>query len=185
MDRMLAITGNSLVQFTMGPKGDLAFLIFRLTPVDSSNTNGESSRYRLTFCYSYPSEQHEKSDDWIYKDDVLLASKFPDDENPEEVFNDIKRRIKENWPKTELNDIFLELWELAELRIDDDYQGYPFKTFFPLRRRPLRDIDPKTVDQWETTRVTLLGDAVHAMNPWLGIGRFFHMLAHFNLKYVY
>ena len=41
-----------------------------------------------------------------------------------------------------------------------------------MRRRPLRDIDPETIDQWETTRVTFLGDAVHAMNPWIGIGLF-------------
>jgi hypothetical protein len=168
MDRLLAITGNSLCQVTMGPKGDCTFLMFRLIPIDSSN---ESSRYRVSFAYSYPSEHHEKNDNWTYKDDELPTSKFPaDDENPEAVFNDIKKRIKENRPKGKLTDTFLEFWELAKLRIENDHEIYPFKTFYPLRRRPLRDIDPGTIDQWETTRVTLLGDAIHAMNPWIGIG---------------
>ena len=72
---------------------------------------------------------------------------------------------------------------MTKLRHENGYQNYPYKTFHPLRRRPLRDIDPGTVDQWETTRVTLLGDAVHAMNPWFGIGSFsiyFHYL-NFNI----
>ncbi|GBB90556.1 hypothetical protein RclHR1_17550003 [Rhizophagus clarus] len=89
---MLKITGNNLCQVTMGPKGDCTFLMFRLYPIDSS------SHYRVSFDYSYPSEDYEKNDNWTYKDDELPTSKFPDDENPEFVFNDIKRRIdpKEN-----------------------------------------------------------------------------------------
>ncbi|CAG8594785.1 1516_t:CDS:2 [Rhizophagus irregularis] len=137
MDRMLSITGNSLCQVTMGPKGDCTFLMF---------------------------QNHEKNDNWTYKDDELPTSKFPDDENPEFVFNDIKKRIKENRPKGKLTDIFLEFWDLAKSRIENDHENC-----YPLRRRPLRDIDPGSVDQWETTRVTLLGDAIHAMNPWVGI----------------
>lgn len=166
MDRMLSITGNSLCQVTMGPKGDCTFLMFRLFPIDSNdNNNNETSYYRVSFAYSYPSENHEKNDNWTYKDDELPTSKFPDDENPEFVFNDIKKRIKENRPKGKLTDIFLEFWDLAKSRIENDHENC-----YPLRRRPLRDIDPGSVDQWETTRVTLLGDAIHAMNPWVGIG---------------
>ncbi|CAI2198527.1 1207_t:CDS:2, partial [Funneliformis geosporum] len=169
-DRMLSITGNGLIQSSMGPKGDCIFLFFRLIPIYSSNAIDESTRYRVTFSYSYPSEQHEKDDNWTYKDDELPTSKFPDDENPKVVFNDIKKRIKENRPQGgELTDVFLEIWELVKLRFENDYEKYPFKTLYPLRRRPLRDIDPETVDQWKTTRVTFLGDAVHAMNPWVGI----------------
>ncbi|PKY46125.1 FAD/NAD(P)-binding domain-containing protein [Rhizophagus irregularis] len=165
MDRMLSITGNSLCQITMGPKGDCTFLMFRLFPIDSNDNNNETSYYRVSFAYSYPSENHEKNDNWTYKDDELPTSKFPDDENPEFVFNDIKKRIKENRPKGKLTDIFLEFWDLAKSRIENDHE-----ICYPLRRRPLRDIDPGSVDQWETTRVTLLGDAIHAMNPWVGIG---------------
>ncbi|RGB28188.1 hypothetical protein C1646_768134 [Rhizophagus diaphanus] len=165
MDRMLSITGNSLCQVTMGPKGDCTFLMFRLFPIDSNDNNNKTSYYRVSFAYSYPSENHEKNDNWTYKDDELPTSKFPDDENPEFVFNDIKRRIKENRPKGKLTDIFLEFWDLTKSRIENDHENC-----YPLRRRPLRDIDPGSVDQWETTRVTLLGDAIHAMNPWVGIG---------------
>ncbi|CAB4444067.1 unnamed protein product [Rhizophagus irregularis] len=131
----------------------------------SNDNNNETSYYRVSFAYSYPSENHEKNDNWTYKDDELPTSKFPDDENPEFVFNDIKKRIKENRPKGKLTDIFLEFWDLAKSRIENDHE-----ICYPLRRRPLRDIDPGSVDQWETTRVTLLGDAIHAMNPWVGIG---------------
>ncbi|CAB5377447.1 unnamed protein product [Rhizophagus irregularis] len=131
----------------------------------NDNNNNETSYYRVSFAYSYPSENHEKNDNWTYKDDELPTSKFPDDENPEFVFNDIKKRIKENRPKGKLTDIFLEFWDLAKSRIENDHENC-----YPLRRRPLRDIDPGSVDQWETTRVTLLGDAIHAMNPWVGIG---------------
>jgi len=186
VDRMIAITGNSVVQFTIGPKGDATFIIFRLIPIGLSNSDDESTRYRITFYYSYPSEPHEKHEDWTHKDDELFVPKFPDDENPDQVFNDIKKRIKEDRPKGKLTDILLELWELTKLRIENDYQNYPYKTFYPLRRRPLRDIDPGTVDQWETTRVTLLGDAVHAMNPWFGIGSFLIVLLLFKfLIYIY
>ncbi|RIA84242.1 hypothetical protein C1645_832565 [Glomus cerebriforme] len=133
LHRMLTITGNSLCQVTMGPKGDCTFLMFRLYPIDSSNENdGSSSHYRVLFAYSYPSENNEKNDNWTYKDDELPTSNFL---------------------------IILN-------KIDHDHEKYSY----PLRRRPLRDIDPGTIDQWDTTRVTLLGDAIHAMNPWVGIG---------------
>ncbi|CAG8678949.1 7750_t:CDS:2, partial [Funneliformis mosseae] len=36
-----------------------------------------------------------------------------------------------------------EIWELSKLRVENDYGKYPFKTFYPLRRRPLRDIYPE------------------------------------------
>ena len=34
----------------------------------------------------------------------------------------------------------------------------------------LQDIDPASVEPWKTTRVTLLGDAIHAMSPVEGLG---------------
>src|SRR5687767_2602191 len=54
MDRMLSITGNSLCQVTMGPKGDCTFLMFRLFPIDSNDNNNKTSYYRVSFAYSYP-----------------------------------------------------------------------------------------------------------------------------------
>ncbi|CAG8646393.1 3987_t:CDS:2, partial [Funneliformis caledonium] len=98
----------------VSPNKELFDRILSITGNNSSNAINESSRYRVSFGYSYPSEQHEKDDNWTYKNYELSTSKFPDDENPEMVLNDIKKRIKENRP-----------------------QG---------------------------------GDAVHAMNPWIGIG---------------
>ena len=72
--------------------------MFRLIPIDSSSVNNESSRYRVSFAYSCPSEQKEKNDNWTYKDDELPTSKFPDDENPEEVLKKELKKIdlKEN-----------------------------------------------------------------------------------------
>jgi 2-polyprenyl-6-methoxyphenol hydroxylase-like FAD-dependent oxidoreductase len=34
----------------------------------------------------------------------------------------------------------------------------------------MRDINPLSINPWESSRVTLLGDSAHAMNPILGLG---------------
>ncbi|CAB5191166.1 unnamed protein product [Rhizophagus irregularis] len=37
-------------------------------------------------------------------------------------------------------------------------------------KRMMRDIDPMSIKSWTSSRVVLLGDAVHVMNPILGLG---------------
>ncbi|CAG8673424.1 7561_t:CDS:2, partial [Funneliformis mosseae] len=49
-DRILSITGNSLLQVSMGPKGDCTFLIFRSIPIDSSNAINE---FKSSLIYIY------------------------------------------------------------------------------------------------------------------------------------
>ncbi|CAG8699344.1 11942_t:CDS:2 [Funneliformis mosseae] len=64
----------------VAPNKELFDRILSITGNNSSNAINESSRYRVSFGYSYPSEQHEKDDNWTYKDYELSTSKFPDDE---------------------------------------------------------------------------------------------------------
>ena len=153
MDRLNALTGISTLKTIIGDEGDVIGILYRHIPIDPSFENNES-RYRCTFAYSYPSDEKDK-----------------DDETPEETFNDVKRRIKENRPEGELTSILLEIWELAKVKDESDKENPLYKKKLDqLKKRPLRDIDPLSVKEWETTRVTLLGDAVHAMNIWGALG---------------
>ncbi|CAG8568632.1 9161_t:CDS:2 [Rhizophagus irregularis] len=72
-------------------------------------------------------------------------------------------------PKCEMTNIVLELWDLVP-KTTPDSKKYPFKTYNPVRRRKMRDIDPLSINTWTSSRVTLLGDAAHATSPVLGIG---------------
>jgi 2-polyprenyl-6-methoxyphenol hydroxylase-like FAD-dependent oxidoreductase len=69
-----------------------------------------------------------------------------------------------------MTDVMLELWDLVPKTTPNDPVKYPFKTYNPVQRRKLRDIDPLSVNAWTSSRVTLLGDAAHAMSPVLGLG---------------
>ncbi|CAG8451813.1 16701_t:CDS:2, partial [Funneliformis mosseae] len=40
-----------------------------------------------------------------------------------------------------------------------------FGSYNPPRRRPIQDINPSSIEPWVSSRVTLLGDSIHAMNP--------------------
>ena len=78
--------------------------------------------------------------------------------------------IRKLRPDCEVTNIMLELWDLAPKTIQNDPEKYPFKTYIPVQRRMTRDINPLSVNSWTSSRVTLLGDAAHAMSPVLGLG---------------
>ncbi|CAG8433923.1 7891_t:CDS:2 [Funneliformis mosseae] len=163
VDRLNAITGKSIMKVTIGTNGDCMGCIYRYIPVDYSDLNNEP-RYRMSMGYSYLTEKNGVD----YKADDLPTTKLPNDD---EVLDEIKRRIKELRPEGELTSIMLELWDLVKTRNEiNKEQKYPHKAHYPLISRQLKDLDPLSVKEWETTRVTLIGDAVHAMNPWLALG---------------
>ncbi|CAG8778824.1 3085_t:CDS:1, partial [Rhizophagus irregularis] len=69
-----------------------------------------------------------------------------------------------------MTDVLLELWDLAPKAVPKESQTYPFKTYNPIQLRKVRDINPLTINSWTSSRVTLIGNAAHAMSPLLGLG---------------
>jgi hypothetical protein len=165
MDKSIKVHGNSLIQLSLGTKGDWTFSLFRLIPIeqDQNHENKNDSvepYYRTTLCFAYPSKYDIKESDKIKVDD----------NDPASVINYAKHLIQTLRPKCELTDIHLKLWDYVPKTAPNDPEKYPFKTYNPTQRRKLQDIDPLSVDTWKSSRVTLLGDAAHAINPVFGLG---------------
>jgi 2-polyprenyl-6-methoxyphenol hydroxylase-like FAD-dependent oxidoreductase len=152
-----------LAKISLGLSGDFSFFLSRLIPIEQEPEKNDSNEphYRATLVYSYPSEL----------DDVQGEIKI-DDSDPVSVVEHVKRMIRKLRPECELTDIMLELWNLALESIPDDQakEKSPFKSYNPIQRRIMRDINPLSVEPWKSSRVTLLGDAAHAMSPVLGLG---------------
>ncbi|PKY35119.1 FAD/NAD(P)-binding domain-containing protein [Rhizophagus irregularis] len=77
----------------------------------------------------------------------------------------LRHVLLENVPvqwECEMTDILLELWNLVPKTTS--------KTYNPVRRRKMQDIDPLSVNAWTSNRITLLGDAAHATSPVLSSG---------------
>jgi len=157
MDRYIKFAGNAIVQLNFGPNGDWGFVAFRLIPIEQEpNHKSENDHYRTILFYTYPT----KLDDQIKIDDNDTAS----------VIEHVKQMIRKLRPECEMTDVLLELWDLAPKTIPNDPENFPFKNYYPTKRRKLQDIDPSSVDPWTSSRVTLLGDAAHAVNPINGSG---------------
>ncbi|CAB4379164.1 unnamed protein product [Rhizophagus irregularis] len=120
--------------------------------------NKNETYYRATIAYVYPTKLDDKHDEHKV-----------DDEDPASIVNHVKYYIRKLRPECEMTNIVLELWDLVP-KMTPDSKKYPFKTYNPLRRRKMRDIDPLSINTWTSNRVTLLGDAAHATSPVLGIG---------------
>ncbi|CAG8618155.1 5191_t:CDS:2, partial [Dentiscutata heterogama] len=152
-DKFAAFYSNALMQKSLGRNGDSSFSMMRLIPIDQS----DEPRYRLTIAYQYPTII-----------DIEDENCKVDDDDPESVIKHAISRIKQLRPPCELTDLLIELFSLVPY--SDPGKNNLFRAYNPPRRRPLRDIDPLSVPPWKDDRVVLLGDAVHAMNPILGLG---------------
>ncbi|CAI2169889.1 19033_t:CDS:2 [Funneliformis geosporum] len=165
MDRFIKLQGNCLLQKTLGTHGDSSLVIFRLIPIEQepdykNKSNSNELHYRVTLSYSYTSKL----------DDVESDKQKVDDNDSASVIENVKQMIRNFVPECEFNEILLELWDLVPKSTPNDPEKYQYKTYNPTRRGQYHDIDPSSVKPWTSSRVTLLGDAVHAMNPVLGLG---------------
>ncbi|CAB5192794.1 unnamed protein product [Rhizophagus irregularis] len=159
LDRLIKLNGNGTFQETVGFNGDTTFIIFRRIPIEQENfENKNETYYRATIAYVYPTKLDDKHDEHKVVDEDLAS-----------IVNHVKYYIRKLRPECEMTNIVLELWDLVPKMIPDS-KKYPFKTYNPLRRRKMRDIDPLSINTWTSNRVTLLGDAAHATSPVLGIG---------------
>ncbi|PKK67128.1 FAD/NAD(P)-binding domain-containing protein [Rhizophagus irregularis] len=95
-------------------------------------------------------------------DDVEHDKIKVDDNDPASVVDHVKYMIRKLRPECEMTDILLELWNLVPKTTS--------KTYNPVRRRKMQDIDPLSVNAWTSNRITLLGDAIHATSPVLASG---------------
>jgi len=159
IDKLIKIHGNALLQKSLGINGDWTFELFRLIPIEQEKKLAEP-HYRITLSFAYPS-----------KLDVKESEKIKIDYNdPGSTIDYTKHLIRTLRPECELTDIQLKLWDLVPRENPNDPEKYPFKTYNPTQRRKLQDVDPRSVNTWTSSRVTLLGDAAHAMNPLFGLG---------------
>ncbi|RIA84219.1 hypothetical protein C1645_784571 [Glomus cerebriforme] len=162
MDRIIALNGNVLVQKSFGQDGDTTFSLMRLIPIETDiteNTPDDKIHYRISLCYTYYTH-------WDTRNKNINVN----DNDPQSVIDHIKTVIKQHREPCELTDILLELVSIAPVSPPKDYEKTFYRTYNPPKRRPIQDINPMSIEPWESTRVTLLGDAIHAMNPFLGFG---------------
>ncbi|CAG8562530.1 94_t:CDS:2 [Funneliformis mosseae] len=165
VDRLMKTHGDGLFQKSLGIHGDWTFNVFRLVPIEQdpnykNKDDFNEPHYRVTISYAYPSKIDTKESD----------GKHVDDNDPTSVIKHVKQLIRKFRPDCEMTDVLLELWDLVPKTDPNDPEKYPFKTYNPVTRRKLRDVDPLSVNSWKSSRVTLLGDAAHAMSPVLGLG---------------
>ena len=165
VDQLIKVHGNALLQKSIGIKGDWTFELFRLIPIEQDPSHKDEKdfvepHYRTTLNFVYPAGLDDKESDKIKIDD----------NDPGSIVEYTKHLIRLLRPECELTDIQLKIWDLVPRENPNNSEKYPFKTYNPTQRRKLQDIDPRSVNTWISSRVTLLGDAAHAMNPLFGLG---------------
>nr|CAG8632798.1 9351_t:CDS:2 [Entrophospora candida] len=166
VERFLKYSGtNNVFRILLGNRGDLIIFLFRLIPIKTkdSQEGQDAIHYRLSILFSCPS---------LYDNDEQI-DKVND---PEKVLNWVKS-IVEQRGDSEFNEMIKEFINSAPEKppkigvggqvVDENY---PFMNYNPPRKYLLSDIDPNSIERWTIDRVTLLGDAIHAMNPVLGLG---------------
>jgi hypothetical protein len=164
VDRLLKIHGNCLAQQTLGLNGDTTFIALRLIPIENYQ-DGNEPHYRTTIAFTYPTKLDNVEPDKI---------KVDDDDNPASIVEHVKQMIQKLRPKCEMTDIMLELWELVPKTTPNDLENCnTFKTYNTIPRKKMQVLNPLSLNswmKWTSSRVTLLGDAAHAMSPVLGLG---------------
>ncbi|PKC56444.1 FAD/NAD(P)-binding domain-containing protein [Rhizophagus irregularis] len=162
MDRLIKVNGNSVIQKLLGLNGDSTFIGLRLIPIEQeqnfkNKNHSDELHYRITMFYFYSSELDNEEIEKI-------------NNNPALVVEHIKNMIRKLRPECEMTNILLELWDLVPKAVPKESEDFPFKTYNPIQLRKVRDINLLTINSWTSSRVTLIGDAAHAMSPYLGLG---------------
>ncbi|CAJ0909130.1 9965_t:CDS:2 [Entrophospora sp. SA101] len=153
---------DSIFKISLGDRGDNLVTVFRLIPVETKDPQDDDIHYRFTFTYTYPSSFDDyDSDDY--------ASFNKENNQPGKVISWVKRMINEKRENSEFVDVVKEMLDITPSKSGSVGKNHPFENYRP-NKFPLRDLDPKSIERWSVDRVTLIGDAIHAMNPVLGLG---------------
>ncbi|CAG8669431.1 15046_t:CDS:2, partial [Funneliformis mosseae] len=162
VDRIITMNGNSLTHQSISQDGDALTLGLCLIPIENditANTPDHQIHYPAMIHYSYYTH-------W----DTINKNVHVNDDDPQSVIDHVKNLIKQHRRPCELTNIYLELLSLIPVSSPKESEISFFRSYNPPRRRPMLDINPSSIEPWESSRVTLLGDSIHAMNPVMGLG---------------
>ncbi|KAG9288534.1 hypothetical protein G9A89_000507 [Geosiphon pyriformis] len=166
--KFLSLNDGNLTQISLGLDGHCHFWTMRFRPIFSNlkevKNENQSRFYHLTITYSFPH---------IFSNSSQIGVEDIPEESSKALLDEVKAMILKTRPACELTNLILEMWSLVkpeEVKLNSQVNQSSDRNmneFIPPRKQSVREID-QIPEFWKSTRVTLLGDAIHAMSPYRG-----------------